>query len=196
MLPPLTLRCHPVCLECPFGAVCSGTSITARPGACHVTSFPRSCSHHATGYWGWARQAAASNTSVDLSLFAPVSNDATASLVSVFALLPPGFGCSRDSCTAFNSCGGNRSGRLCGSCLDGYSRAMFTPVCVPNELCTGPSMLAFASLAVVLMWVFCAVIIYPRESSSTSGHFQVRASVLGGSVALLPLQNSRIPSTI
>ena len=161
-----------MCLECPFGAACSGTSIAARPGDSCIPF----CLHLLTacaGYWGWSKRTANQSATVDRSIFAPVTDIVTGSLVPVFALLPPGFGCVDGSCVAFNSCGGNRSGSLCGSCLEGYSRAMFTPVCVPNEQCTGPSMFAFASLGVVMMWVFCSVIIYPRVSSSTSGHFQV-----------------------
>ena len=54
-----------------------------------------------------------------------------------FQMCPKGYCCNQGQCVTHNACATHRTGRLCGECVAGYSEALFSPRCVPNELC-GP----------------------------------------------------------
>ena len=54
-----------------------------------------------------------------------------------FQHCPKGYCCLTPRCPAIDTCATNRQGRLCGRCRPGFSEALFTPSCVPNEKC-GP----------------------------------------------------------
>ena len=54
-----------------------------------------------------------------------------------FQHCPRGYCCSESNCTTINACVELREGRLCGRCAPGYSEALFSSSCVPNETC-GP----------------------------------------------------------
>ncbi len=54
-----------------------------------------------------------------------------------FQHCPKGYCCLTPRCPAIDTCAAHRHGRLCGRCVPGYSEALFTPSCVPNEKC-GP----------------------------------------------------------
>ena len=51
-----------------------------------------------------------------------------------FQHCPPDYCCSDTKC-AINACAEHRRGRLCGQCDPGYSEAMFSSKCVPDESC-------------------------------------------------------------
>ncbi|KAK2146048.1 hypothetical protein LSH36_637g01071 [Paralvinella palmiformis] len=57
-----------------------------------------------------------------------------------FQHCPKGYCCSTTQCPSINACVEHRYGRLCGRCMAGYSEALFSSTCVPNETC-GPSWL-------------------------------------------------------
>ncbi|ELU14529.1 hypothetical protein CAPTEDRAFT_199481 [Capitella teleta] len=57
--------------------------------------------------------------------------------VMKFQHCPKGYCCSTPECPAVDTCVNNRHGPLCGRCKDGFSEALFSPACIPNEKC-GP----------------------------------------------------------
>ena len=63
-----------------------------------------------------------------------------------FQHCPPGYCCSSPKCPSINACDNHRIGRLCGRCIDGYSEALFSPACVPNDKC-GPIWLYVFSIS-------------------------------------------------
>lgn len=54
-----------------------------------------------------------------------------------FQHCPTGYCCLTRKCLSHNSCAALRQGRLCGRCAEGYSEALFSPTCIPNDQC-GP----------------------------------------------------------
>ena len=52
-----------------------------------------------------------------------------------FQHCPKGYCCSSTNCQGFSDCARNRAGPLCGKCISGYSEALFSSVCVPDEQC-------------------------------------------------------------
>jgi hypothetical protein len=127
-----------VCTECPFGAVCNGTWVTALPG-----------------FWGWI-----------------VAPTATSMLADFFVLLPDGYGCgSTQPCRAYNQCVPSRSGILCGSCSAGFTRSLLSQSCVSISSCSAGTTAAWVVFALFLLLIYAAVIVFPRQASS-SGLFQ------------------------
>ena len=56
----------------------------------------------------------------------------------VFVKCTPNYCCSgteEEPCVKYNHCAGNRTGQLCGSCLDGFSMSILTGKCVPDRKC-------------------------------------------------------------
>ncbi|CAD5113763.1 DgyrCDS2932 [Dimorphilus gyrociliatus] len=54
-----------------------------------------------------------------------------------FQLCPNGYCCADVKCSKFDACAHLRRGRLCGRCMENYTEALFSPICVRNETC-GP----------------------------------------------------------
>ncbi|ELU03046.1 hypothetical protein CAPTEDRAFT_186776 [Capitella teleta] len=54
-----------------------------------------------------------------------------------FQQCPKGYCCGAHPCPGPNSCAANRKGTLCGECIEGFTEALFSNVCLPNEVC-GP----------------------------------------------------------
>lgn len=52
-----------------------------------------------------------------------------------FQHCPKGYCCSTTECPTINSCSPRRRGTLCGRCMEGYSEALFSSNCIPNEQC-------------------------------------------------------------
>ena len=46
-----------------------------------------------------------------------------------------GYCCATSDCKGYNLCKAHRTGTLCGECEEGFSEAMFTTDCVPNDRC-------------------------------------------------------------
>ena len=55
----------------------------------------------------------------------------------LFQHCPHGYCCGTRKCPSYNSCATLRDGPLCGRCRSGYSEALFSPTCIPNDQC-GP----------------------------------------------------------
>ena len=54
-----------------------------------------------------------------------------------FSQCPKGYCCSAAFCPSYNTCANHRTGVLCSKCEHGYSEALFSSKCVPDEEC-GP----------------------------------------------------------
>ena len=52
-----------------------------------------------------------------------------------FQHCPKGYCCSTPECPSIDSCSSHRQGTLCGRCSEGYSEALFSPHCIPNDKC-------------------------------------------------------------
>ncbi|KAI8510634.1 hypothetical protein Bbelb_115500 [Branchiostoma belcheri] len=50
-------------------------------------------------------------------------------------LCPTGYCCEEAPCESFNTCSNNRTGTMCGECLDGFTRQLYSVRCVPVEDC-------------------------------------------------------------
>ena len=53
-----------------------------------------------------------------------------------FYKCPPGYCCASKTCEPYNDCQKNRVGVLCSQCAAGYSEALFSPSCLPDDQCT------------------------------------------------------------
>ncbi len=54
----------------------------------------------------------------------------------VFQQCPADYCCSGSStCNVYNYCQGNRTGTLCGNCINGFSVSILTGTCSPNHMC-------------------------------------------------------------
>ena len=69
-----------------------------------------------------------------------------------FQLCPKGYCCSSRECDSFDRCAVDRTDRLCSKCRPGYSEALFSPLCVPNEDC-GPFWLWPFSFSLGLLYM-------------------------------------------
>ncbi len=57
-------------------------------------------------------------------------------------LCPGGYCCSNnENCLKYDTCAPNRTSVLCGHCNEGYSEALFSPNCIPNDKCSLSSFL-------------------------------------------------------
>ncbi len=72
------------------------------------------------------------------------------------ARCPSSYCCKESPCSHFSACSGERGGTLCGRCKSGFSKAMFSEQCVPDESC-GRTWLLFVSL---LWTVVLSVVIF------------------------------------
>ncbi|XP_035681477.1 uncharacterized protein LOC118419235 [Branchiostoma floridae] len=50
-------------------------------------------------------------------------------------LCPPGYCCAATPCENFDTCSNNRTGTMCGECLDGFTLQLYSARCVPVEDC-------------------------------------------------------------
>ena len=71
-----------------------------------------------------------------------------------FYFCPFGYCCTRRQCGKFNQCASFRSGILCGTCKNGYSEALFSVKCVPDNLCKDYWMLAIGLFLSVVYGLF------------------------------------------
>ena len=53
----------------------------------------------------------------------------------LFQHCPKGYCCATTDCNGFDICAKHRTGTLCGDCEPGYSEALFSSKCVPDEEC-------------------------------------------------------------
>ncbi len=78
-----------------------------------------------------------------------------------FQHCPKGYCCSRpQECVNYNTCADQREGRLCSRCSAGYSEALFSPKCVPNQSC-GPLWLWPFSCSTGLLYVL--ILLYQKD---------------------------------
>ncbi len=52
-----------------------------------------------------------------------------------FQHCPKGYCCTWTDCKTYDECGKHRTGRLCGECEEGFSEALFSSACVPDDNC-------------------------------------------------------------
>ena len=52
-----------------------------------------------------------------------------------FLECPEEYCCQEEKCTDYNACNDHRTGILCGECESGYSQALFSSDCVPDDTC-------------------------------------------------------------
>ena len=52
-----------------------------------------------------------------------------------FLECPEEYCCPEEKCTDYNACNDHRTGILCGECESGYSQALFSSDCVPDDTC-------------------------------------------------------------
>ncbi|KAK2142873.1 hypothetical protein LSH36_902g01012 [Paralvinella palmiformis] len=52
-----------------------------------------------------------------------------------FQHCPKDYCCSSTDCETYNTCAKHREGNVCGQCEDGYSEALFSSACVPEDEC-------------------------------------------------------------
>ena len=52
-----------------------------------------------------------------------------------FQVCPRGYCCAKQKCESYDTCAANRCGTLCSSCIPGYSEALFSSMCIPDEEC-------------------------------------------------------------
>lgn len=71
-----------------------------------------------------------------------------------FQHCPKGYCCTSKDCDDYNTCAENRMGTLCGACNDGYSEALFSPQCVPDDNCNPTFLYPVALLSGMLYALF------------------------------------------
>ena len=54
----------------------------------------------------------------------------------IFVQCPPGYCCGNKNCATYDSCHGNRSGKLCGRCPQGMSESLLSTQCISNKECS------------------------------------------------------------
>ena len=52
-----------------------------------------------------------------------------------FQHCPKDYCCSSTECKSYDTCGKHRQGKVCGTCNEGYSEALFSSACVPDDQC-------------------------------------------------------------
>ena len=76
----------------------------------------------------------------------------------IFKQCPAGYCCSggeKSFCTKYDYCAGNRTGILCGACLQGFSVSIFNGFCLPNSQCGGDKwfwLFAIFSAITYVLW--------------------------------------------
>ena len=71
-----------------------------------------------------------------------------------FQHCPKGYCCSSTHCPKYNMCAHNRAGRICGECIEGYSEALFSAECVPDENCDATWLWPFTVASGLLYTLF------------------------------------------
>ncbi len=71
-----------------------------------------------------------------------------------FYRCPKTYCCISENCSTFNECSGNRTGILCGDCVDGYSEALFSSKCIPNITCKDAWLLSLTLVVGALYAIF------------------------------------------
>ncbi len=90
--------------------------LTKTQGKCNVCPHGANCSLGVTTFPNfWGHQSSSGHVSVEKC--------------------PQGFCCSKAPCLDLSSCAGNRQGTLCGTCSAGYSEALLSEECLPEDLC-------------------------------------------------------------
>ena len=70
-----------------------------------------------------------------------------------FQHCPKSYCCSSPGCPNINTCMDKREGILCGRCQNGYSEAIFSPLCIQNEKC-GPFWVWPMGIAAGILYTF------------------------------------------
>ena len=65
----------------------------------------------------------------------PTSGVTSTRMPSGFQHCPNDYCCTSRNCETYDGCANHRHGRLCGLCRPGYSEALFSSVCVPDDTC-------------------------------------------------------------
>src|SRR4051794_38537027 len=103
-------------------------------------------------------------------------------------LCPPGY-CA-DVPDAINSCEVGRTGRLCGSCLPGYSQTLSSAACVPDESCSDlPWVLPLAAGVLVVYFAY-----FVLSDSISDGH--VASLVVFYQLATQTLLDQTMPALV
>jgi hypothetical protein len=71
-----------------------------------------------------------------------------------FAVCPTGYCCDDTTmwkCTAIDTCGGNRGGPLCGTCLPGYTEALGSATCALVDRCSNDTVLLWSLVSTALV---------------------------------------------
>ena len=71
-----------------------------------------------------------------------------------FLSCPSRYCCSKDECTTYNSCYGNRTGHLCGRCPKGMSEPLFSTKCKQNQECSSFTFWVGVSVLLLLSFLF------------------------------------------
>ena len=139
------------CFACPVGGICGGgrdiNNETARVVDIRRESI--GCLSQ-PGYWGHP-----------VSLNANANNNSSSIDGSIsFYLCPSGYCCPPnqiDGCD-YDYCRGNRTGRLCGNCVDGMGQRLFSDACFDNSSCN--DMAWFVPLIFVLLLCLALILVW------------------------------------
>ena len=78
----------------------------------------------------------------------------------VFQHCPPEYCCGRPTCPSYNACAQHRVGRLCGQCEEGYTEALFSSNCIPNDSCTSQWIVPLLSCMGLF---YCLFLLYQKD---------------------------------
>lgn len=104
-----------------------------------------------------------------------------------FQICPKGYCCpASGGCPSKDVCALHRRGRLCGTCADGYTKALFSATCVPDNTCSHTwlwSAIFVSGVACALLLVFHDDLFTFLSCSATWTHHRhtsdIRPTVLG-----------------
>ncbi len=103
------------CLQCPYGALCTGNSVMPRPN-----------------YWGYWYEDEL-----------------------VFKQCPAGYCCpsvESGHCSVYDYCSGNKTGTLCGACLEYFSVSILSGACTSNAQCGQDQWFWFIALLAMMAY--------------------------------------------
>ncbi len=84
-----------------------------------------------------------------------------------FYLCPNGYCCSELLCPTYNTCSQHRKGTMCCKCEPGFSEALFSTHCVPNEKC---NQFWVVPLMIILMLFSGVFLIFQNDFESFLSH--------------------------
>jgi hypothetical protein len=153
----LSASCSP-CLANTYSFKNSAT-IASNQSSCTRCPFGADCNGTwvtaLPGFWGWFIHPTSANE-----------------LIQEFVLLPDGYACgSSNLCVTFDQCIPSRSGILCGSCAEGFTRSIVSKSCVPTSTCSTSATVIWTIFAITMILIYAVVIVFSSRSAS-SGVFQ------------------------